>query len=383
MLEKKTVYLDNAATTRCDSEVAALICQMLTQRYGNPSSLHAMGYDAEKAVEQARRQVAQAVGCLPEEIFFTSGATEANNLALFGAARSYRRRGKGLVSSAAEHASVLASLSALEKEGFSCTCLTPGPKGRVTGQEVAQAVREDTLLVSLMLVNNETGAIQDIEEIARACREKNPQVLIHCDAVQALGKLPIRLKRLPVDLMTFSGHKIYAPKGIGALFVRKGIRLSPLLYGGEQQHGIRPGTENTAYIAGFGLACEKAQAALEERRMRVQQLHDQFLEGAIKIPGACINSPDQSTPYIMNISFEGLRSETMMHFLESRGVYVSSGSACTRGAKSHVLVSMDLAAQRVDSALRISFAADTCPEDVEVALSALREGVDSLARARR
>lgn len=380
---KKTIYLDNAATTRCGPEAARLIAQMLTEEYGNPSSLHTMGFQAEQRIEHARAQVAELLKCGPKEILFTSGATESNNLAIIGGARAMRRRGNRIAVSAAEHASVLEAARHLENEGFETTIVPSGPDGKVDPQAAADAVNGQTVLFCCMLVNNETGAVNDIAAIAAAVKRKNPRTLIHCDAVQGAGKLPLNLKKLPVDLLSLSGHKLYAPKGVGALFIREKTRVLPLLFGGSQQGGLRPGTENTAYIAALGAACEQAGNQMQARFLQVQALCSLFREKILSVEGACINSPPDAAPYIVNISLPGLRSETLLHFLESRGIFVSSGSACKKGAQSHVLSAMGLSPARVDSALRISFCPDNTREDVEAALAAIAEGAAVLARARR
>ena len=307
--EGNTIYLDNAATTRCDPEAAQLVMQMLTREYGNPSSLHAMGFRAEQQVERARAQVAGLLKSDPKEILFTSGATESNNLAVIGGARAMRRRGSRIAVFAAEHASVLEAARHLEAEGFEVCLLPPGPDGRLSPAQAAEAVDEKTVLFCCMLVNNETGAVNDIAAIAAAVKAKNPRTLFHCDAVQGAGKLPLSLKKLPVDTLSLSGHKLYAPKGVGALFIRSRVRLLPLLYGGAQQGGLRPGTENTAHIAALGLACERAGMKMQERFEKAQQLCRIFREKILQVEGACINSPTDASPYIVNVSIPGLRSE--------------------------------------------------------------------------
>lgn len=381
--EKRMVYLDNAATTRCSPKAAQLIARMLTEEYGNPSSLHTMGFQAEQCVEHARAQVAGLLKSEPKEILFTSGATESNNLAVIGGARAMRRRGNRIAVFAAEHASVLEAARHLEGEGFETVLLQPEADGKLAPERAAAAVDEHTVLFCCMLVNNETGAVNDIAAIAAAVKNKNPRTLIHCDAVQGAGKLPLNLKKLPVDMLSLSGHKLYAPKGVGALFIRNKTRVLPLFYGGAQQSGLRPGTENTAYIAALGLACERAGQKMQERFLQAGELCRLFREKILLVEGACINSPPDASPYIVNVSIPGLRSETLLHFLESRGIFVSSGSACKRGAHSHVLSAMGLSPERVDSALRISFSPENTREDVEAAAVCIAEGAATLARARR
>lgn len=381
--EATAIYLDNAATTRCDPEAAQIVLRMLTEEYGNPSSLHTMGFAAEQAVEHARRQAAALLHAEPKEIYFTSGATESNNLAVIGGARAMRRKGTRVLYSAAEHASVLEAAGALGQEGFTPIPLPVGADGRLDPDHVAGAVDGQTALVSCMLVNNETGAVNDIAAIAAAVKRKNPRTLIHCDAVQGAGKLPLDLRRLPVDLLSMSGHKLYAPKGVGILYLRSSARILPLTHGGAQQKGLRPGTENTAYIAAMGFACARAGERMAERYEKVQALHAAMRENLTDIPGICINSPPDAAPYILNISVTGLRSETLLHFLAGRGIFVSSGSACKKGAHSHVLAAMGLPPERIDSALRISFSPDNTSEEVKAAAAAIAEGAATLARAAR
>ncbi len=374
--KERMIYLDNAATTRCGEEAAALVMRMLREEYGNPSSLHGMGLAAEKEVRRAAGRLAGVLRCKEEEILFTSGATEANNLALIGGAWARKKRLCGVVASPLEHASVICAAERLGENGFSLSWT----KGTAP-EDYAALVDEKTAIVTCMLVNNETGAVNDVAAIAEAVRRKNPETLVHCDAVQALGKLPVDLRHLPVDLLSVSAHKIYGPKGVGALFVRRGVRLCPLLCGGGQQKGLRPGTESVPLIAGFGLAAEIAEARREERFAHARELRGRLCEG-VRGWGE-INSPENGSPFILNVSFEGLRSETLLHFLEAKGICVSSGSACSRGKGSHVLAAMGLPPARVDSALRLSFSHEIRPEDIDAALAALREGVDTLARARR
>ena len=374
--------MDHSATTRVSSHVAQVVLEMMTENYGNPSSLHHRGVLAQQALERARRQIASALGAREEEIIFTSGGTEANNLAIQGLARARRRRGDGLVTSGMEHSSVLGAVHHMEEEGFRAVLLAPGPDGRIQPESVATAVDEKTLLVSCMLVNNETGAVNPIGEISAAAKAKNPDVVIHCDAVQAFGKLPIDVRRLGVDLMTVSGHKIHAPKGVGALYVKKGIRLVPLVYGGSQERALRPGTENVPLACGFGAAAEDMLRGMAENTARFEALRRRLISGAEKIEGVCINSAPGGAPYIVNLSCPGIRSEIMLHFLEGRGIYVSSGSACSKGAKSHVLAAMGLGQERIDSALRVSFCRESTEEEVDRLLEGLAAGIAMLEKNR-
>ncbi|WRS27041.1 cysteine desulfurase family protein [Oscillospiraceae bacterium MB08-C2-2] len=373
------IYLDNCATTRVDERVAQLMLDCMTRCYGNPSSLHPLGTQAALALEKAGQQVAKALGCREDEVLFTSGGTEANNLALLGAAEAMKRRGNKIVATAWEHSSILEPLRQLEQAGFAVTLISPEPDGHISPQKLAEAVNEQTILLSCMLVNSEVGAVAPIAEIARLAKAKNPRLLVHCDGVQGFGKLPFNVTKWGVDLVTVSGHKIHGPKGVGALYIRKGVRVLPRVFGGSQQKKLRPGTENMPGICGMGLAAELACANLEESFCHVTALKESFLENLKKIPGLCSNSPIDATPYIVNISVPGYRSETLLHFLGARGICVSSGSACSKGAKSHVLVSMGLPDAVIDNALRVSLCAHTTEEELNAFVSGLGEAVESLA----
>lgn len=372
-------YLDNSATTKVCPEAAKKALEMMTECYGNPSSLHSLGTAAERELNSAREKVARLVGGRPDSIVFTSGGTEANNLAVFGGAAAKRRAGNHILVSAVEHASVSSVCGELERQGFDVTRLLPGKDGRITPEQVEEACREDTILVSIMMVNNETGVLFPIGEIVRAVRRKAPGAYVHCDAVQAAGRLPINAVRLDVDFLTFSSHKIHGPKGCGALYVKKGSRLLPRAFGGGQERGLRPGTEAMPLIAAFGEAAA-AVPPYEEQDKLYRALHAKLLDGLSKRSDVVVNSPPGAVPYIVNLSVPGIRSETLLHFLAERGVYVSSGSACSRGKKSPVLTALGLPDALVDSALRVSFSHTNTPEDVSRFLAALAEAADSLVR---
>ncbi|MFT8889259.1 MAG: cysteine desulfurase family protein [Ethanoligenens sp.] len=373
------VYLDNSATTRVCKEAVDAALHAMTVCFGNPSSLHGMGVAAEELVGKARGQVAAALGCEPREIIFTSGGTEANNLALFGAARALSRRGRRIVTTAIEHSSVEGPAAMLEKEGFEVVRLRPDASGAVPEQALFKEITPDTVLVSMMLVNNETGALQPVQAIRRAVRRAGAPALVHVDAVQAFGKVPFNPSALGADLVSVSGHKIHGPKGAGALFVARGTRILPVLVGGGQEHGLRPGTEPVPAIAGFGAAAEQAQTALAESGKHFQRMRALALRLCASLPVVTINSPENGAPHILNVSVEGVRSETMLHFLAQRDIYVSSGSACARGAKSRVLVAMGLPDARVDTALRVSFSRYNTEEEVERLFDAVAAGVQTLA----
>ncbi len=373
------IYLDNSATTRvCDQAVKRMV-QVMTVSYGNPSSLHQKGIEAEDEMDRARRAVADRLGCMEREIVFTSGGTEANNLALFGGAAAKKRAGKRIVVTQLEHSSVYETSDALERQGFEVVRLVPGPDGKIPTGSIYEAVNQDTILVSMMLVNNETGAIQPVEQMQKAVKKAGAPALIHCDAVQAFGKMPCRPAALGVDLMTISSHKIHGPKGAGALYIRKGARILPRQYGGSQEQGIRPGTEGVPAIAGFGAAVE-ALGDVTQHATQASKLWDALYKAAEAMPGVRINSPEDALPYVFNLSVEGVRSETMLHFLAQKGIYVSSGSACSKGALSRPLTAMGLSRKTVDSALRVSFSRFNRMEHVEALVEGIEEGIARLRK---
>ena len=375
-------YLDNSATTAVTPEVAALAARIMTEQFGNPSSLHRRGFWAERALTEARGQVAAVLRCRPEEIVFTSGGTESNNLALLGAARAARRRGNRIVTTAVEHHSVLAVCRQLESEGFEVAYVSPDAGGVITPESFAAACDEKTVLASCMMVNSETGALHDIPAIAAACRRKNPGILFHADCVQAFGRLEIAPARWGVQLVSVSGHKIHAPKGVGALYVAKGVRLLPPLYGSGQERGRRPGTENLPGICAMGLAAERMNARRAENAAHFTALRQKLITNLSQSPAVCINSPEAAAPYIINLSVEGIRSEIMIHYLEQFEIYVSSGSACAKGERSHVLTAMGLPEDRIDSALRVSMTDTTAEEEIDEFCRRLLQGAATLAKRR-
>ena len=326
----------------------------------------------------AKNQLAQALCCPPDTLYFTSGGTEANNLAILGGAAAHRRQGNKVVISSYEHSSVVASGRELEKEGFTVEWLPPGPDGCISLQQMERAVDKNTILASVMLVNNEVGTVNPIGQLTKIAHRKNPNLLFHCDAVQAFGKIPVNTRTLDVDLLTVSGHKIHAPKGVGALYLKKGVRILPRTFGGEQQKRLRPGTEPVPLIAGLGLAAKMAVENLSQSASHYRMLNERLREGACQIPGVFLNSPCGALDCIVNLSVVGIRSEIMLHFLENEGIYVSSGSACAKGAKSHVLTALGLPENRIDSALRISFSRYTTLEEIDSLLTALRKGIGQL-----
>lgn len=372
-------YLDNSATTQVLPSVAQKAMEMMVEEFGNPSSLHTKGFRARKLLEEARGLVADRLGAQPEEITFTSGGTESNNLAIFGAAQARRRLGNKIVTTAVEHDSVLNPCRALEKQGFEVVYLKPDSTGRLPEGALAEAIDEKTILVSVMLVNNETGAVFPVQAAGRAIRRNKAPALLHVDAVQGFGKLPFTVKKLGVDLLTLSGHKIHGPKGIGALYVKKGTRILPQALGGGQERGMRSGTESVPLICALGEAVRQLPQP-EEALNQVGELNA-LLRGKLEqLPGVVIHSPADGLPYVLNFSAGRVRGETMLHFLAERGVYVSSGSACGKAKPSHVLEAMGLPKEQVESALRVSFSRFSVPEDVDALVEGLTVGLDTLAR---
>ncbi len=370
-------YLDNSATTPVLPEAAQKAMLMMTEEYGNPSSLHSRGFRAKQALEDARSAVADKLGAQTEEIVFTSGGTESNNLALFGAANSLRRRGNRIVSTEIEHDSVLNVLRELEKQGFEVLYLKPDSAGHIAPEQLDAAIDEKTVLVSMMMVNNETGVILPVREAARVIRRKKAPALLHTDAVQAFGKLAFTPQRLGADLVTISAHKIHGPKGAGALYVKKGVRLVPRTFGGGQERGTRSGTESVPLLCAFGEAARRLPLP-EETLPGIEHLNRLLREKLSQLPGVAFNSPEDALPYLLNFSAGSVRAETMLHFLSEREVYVSSGSACGKLRPSHVLTAMGLPKERVASALRVSFSRFSTKADVDALVEGLRAGLEAI-----
>ncbi len=372
-------YLDNSASTPTDPEVAKLAYDMMCTGYGNPSSLHKKGFEAQLAIEKARTQVAKVFGCDTKQIVFTSSGTEANNLAICGLAITKKRNIGRMIVSTTEHSSVLRSMNWCEGEGWEIIRIAPKSDGLPDIEAMAEAVNDKTALVSCMAVGSETGAITDLSALSKAVKAKNPNTLVHCDAVQGFCRLPILPKNMGIDMVTASGHKISAPKGVGVLYRADGVRLSPLLQGGGQEQGLRPGTEHVPLICAMGLATEKMNANMAKQQEIYKDLRGQIITILEQMEGVCINSPRSGAPHILNISVMGYRSETLIHFLEEHGVYVSSGSACAKGSRSHVLTAMGLSNERIDSALRISFGTTTTPQHITAFTDALKQAMAKLA----
>ena len=373
-------YLDNSATTKPCKKAVENMLYAVENCWGNPSSLHDKGIDADEMLLKARRAVAKSLSCDEKEIFFTSGGTEGNNLAIFGAAYKNRRKGNRVITTSVEHPSVGKAFDRLESEGFEVIRLKTDSFGRVSKDELFEAVNDKTILVSMMYVNNEVGAIEPVEEIARAVKLKNASALIHVDAVQAYGKLPINVRKLGADLLTVSSHKIHGPKGVGALYIKNGTKLQPVAVGGGQEKDIRPGTEPMPAIMGFMGAVESL--TVKESLEKITALRDSFVEKLENTQGITVNSPDDALPYIVNISLQKLNSETVLNFMSGMGIYVSSGSACSKGHKSPVLTAMGLSDEIINSSLRVSLSKYTTEEELDFFVETAEKALRTLAKRR-
>ena len=385
-------YLDNSATTRVYPEVAELMNKIMLEDYGNPSSVHTKGVEAEKYVTEATKRIAKALKVNEKEIIFTSGGTESDNLALIGAAMAYKRAGNHIITSKIEHPAILNTVKFLESEGFNVDYLDVDEKGVVKLDDLKAKLSKETILVSVMHTNNEVGSLQPVEEIAKIVKDYNKDIIFHVDAVQGFTKSLIYPKRLNIDLLSISGHKIHGPKGIGVLYANEKIRLKPITFGGGQQRGLRSGTLNTPGIAGIGLACEMGTKDITGGSERLYELKAFFLQEAEKIDKVVVNGcvkdengnykVRETAPHIMNISVRGLRSEVMLHALEEKGVYVSAGSACASHSKkeSSTLKAMGADAETMDGALRISMSEFTTKEELEYVLDTLKELIPFYSR---
>lgn len=373
-----TAYLDNSATTKPCKAAKDKMLFAIDECWGNPSSLHAKGIDADLLLLAAKKSVAKALSANEKEIFFTSGGTESNNLAIFGVANAMKRRGNKIITSTVEHPSVLNCFDKLESEGFTVSKIGVDKNGVIDLAQLESEIDEKTILVSIMAVNNEVGAIEPVDKIKAIIKRKGSPALFHVDAVQAFGKVPLSVKKLGVDLMSISSHKIHGPKGVGALYVKEGTLLTPRTYGGSQQGGVRPGTEPMVAISGFYGAIEalNIKKSLDE----VTSLRDSFIKKLQEIPGVSINSPENALPYIVNISLEGLRSETVLNLLSSMGIYVSSGSACAKGHKSYVLSNMGLSDRQIDSALRVSLSRFTTENELDYFIEGITKALSTLMK---
>lgn len=381
-------YLDNAATTRCTEGVRDAVVHTMMTDFGNPSSKHMKGVEAERYLREARETISRTLKVNEKEIYFTSGATESNNWALIGAAMANRRAGMHLITTAIEHAAVLMPMQYLTEQGFRVTYLPVDEKGQISLQDLEEAICEDTILVSMMCVNNEVGAIEPIAEAVKLVKNRNPKILFHTDAVQAYGKMQLYPKKLGIDMLSVSAHKIHGPKGIGFLYVNDKVKIHPLILGGGQQKGMRSGTDNVPGVAGLAQAVKEAYAVLDESHAHMLSLKQQLMDGLKQLG---VNHKivfhseegEASAPHIVSVSFPGIRSEVLLHALEDRGVYVSAGSACSSNKKipvSTVLKELHLPADQLESTLRFSFSRFTTAEEIDYALNVLGELLPVLSR---
>ena len=366
------IYLDNGATTMVCPEAAEAAMHAMTVAYGNPSSTHTKGREAKAILDKARAQLAAALGAKPEEIYFTSCGSESDNWALIRGAEAGKRVGKHILSSAVEHDAIRKTLEYMEQQGFEVTLLKPGREGVITPEQLREALRPDTALVSLMLVNNETGALTDIPAMRKVLTEANSRALLHTDAVQGFLKLPFSAKTLGADMISLSGHKIHAPKGIGALYIRSGLHIRPYIMGGGQENGLRSGTEALPQIAAFGAAAEVGAREGKDAQARMAALRQRCIDAVLaEAPEAVVIGG--GAPHILCLSLPGYRSEVLMNYLESKGIYVSKGSACKRGKRSHVLEAMGIPAKIIDGAIRVSLSRFTTEEEIDAFAAGLLE----------
>lgn len=380
-------YFDNSATTRVLDSVKDIVVKTMTEDYGNPASKHRKGMEAEQYIREARKIIADSMKVQEKEILFTSGGSESNNMALICTAWANQRAGKHIISTAIEHPSVYNPLGVLEELGFEVTILPVDHDGHISLKELEEAIRPDTILVSTMYVNNEVGTVEPVEEISRVIKAKNPSALYHVDAIQAYGKYVIRPKKQGIDLLSVSSHKIHGPKGVGFLYIRSGVKIKPLIYGGGQQAGMRSGTENVPGVAGFGAAVKEMYTDHAEKIQKLIGLKDYMIDRLGEIEGTVINSKkgEASAPQIVSVSFEGVRSEVLLHALEDKGIYVSSGSACSSNHPgiSGTLKGIGVAQKLLDSTIRISFSIFNTKEEVDYTIDVLKELVPVLRRYQR
>lgn len=366
-------YLDNSATTKVSTKSAQKAVEIMTKKFGNPSSFHSMGFSAEKELRTAREIILNSLGG-NGEIIFTSGGTESDNLAIFGAVEQNKRNGKRIVTSMIEHPAVLEPMKQLEQRGFEVIYLKPNEEGNIEKSQIYENITADTILVSLMSVNNETGAILPLEAVSPAIKRANSKAIFHCDNVQGYLKTNINPKKLCIDLMSISGHKVHAPKGVGALYISKNSKIKPIIFGGGQEKNLRSGTENMSSICAFGVAVGEY-----EKSTNIKEIHSFAKEELLKIDEIKINSPTNGSPYILNFSLGKIKGETMLHFLSQKEIYVSTGSACSGAKPSNVLYAMGFDKERIESSIRLSFCKDTVKEELEFFISALKEGISSLS----
>ena len=375
-------YLDNSATTKAFDEVIEAVKSEMSEYYGNPSSMHIKGFEAEKKIKETTKIIASTLKCEESEIIYTSGGTEADNMALIGIARAYKRSGKHIITSSIEHAAILQSAEFLKEEGYEITYLSTDSNGVVNLEELENSIREDTILVSVMGVNNEIGTVEPIEKISEIIKKKNPNTLFHVDAVQAYGKIKLIPKKMGIDLLSVSGHKIHGPKGIGFLYVSYKIKIKPIIFGGGQQKNMRSGTENVCGIMGLGAAVKKIFDNFDEDTSRMRELRERMIKGLTECEGVTINGADfeNSAPHIVSASVKGVRAEVLLHSLEEKGIYISSGSACAsnKPAVSATLKAIGVDKDLLDSTVRFSFSVLTTKDEIDYALENFKETIEKL-----
>ena len=377
-----SIYLDNAATTKPCREAVKAVCDCMEENFGNPSSLHRAGLDAQLAVDNVRKIIGKSIAADPSCIYFTSGATESNNMAILGAVGAYGKRKPRIVTTSVEHSSVAKVMEHLEQKGFEIVRISPDRNGEISHERIVNAVDDRTCLVSLMMVNNETGYILPVRRAFYGIKKLYPQCITHCDAVQGFMKIPFKVSELGADILSFSGHKIYAGKGVGGFYLKKGIRLENLNFGGGQEKGLRSGTENVPMIVSVGAAVKAFGADISERYKNAEDLKEKLCSKLQAIDGIYINSHKDASPYIINISVPGIRSEIMLHYLEEKGIYVSSGSACSKGAKSGVLKEFGINDSFADSAIRISISHETTTAELAALVSGIEDAMASLVKSK-
>ncbi|HOP72864.1 MAG TPA: cysteine desulfurase family protein [Thermoclostridium caenicola] len=377
------IYFDNSATTKPYQEVVDLVAKISYEEFGNPASLHSFGMRAERILEQSRKQLAETLKADPEEIIFTSGGTESINMAIKGTAEAMKRSGKHILSTPIEHPAALESLKVLEEMGFTVEMLNVDDKGRIDPEELKRKIRKDTILVNIMMVNNETGVIQPVAEAAQIIKSVNPKTVFHVDAVQAYGKLPIDTRKLKADIISFSAHKIHGPRGVGMMYLRHGTKIRPILTGGGQEKQYRSGTVNVPGIAGFACAAVRKTSHMEEDNRTIRQVRERLIaELKSRMPDQIrINSPEDGLPGILSISFRSVKSEVILHALEQHEIYVSSGSACSskKNSISHVIKALNIPAPWSDGTIRFSFCGENNEEEATACAQALQEILNTYA----
>ena len=382
------IYFDNAATTRASEQVAEKVTEMLCHNFGNPASVNKLGLQVEKEIKKTTEILSRGIHCKINEIYYTSGGTEGDNWAIFGTAEGYQRQGKHLITTKIEHPAVKKPMETLEQKGYDITWLSVDKKGKIDLEELKQSIRKDTILVSIILINNETGVIQDVEKIGKIIKQQNENTLFHVDAVQAFGKYAIDVEKMNIDLLTMSAHKINGPKGVGMLYKRQGLKVKPYILGGEQQQGQRSGTENGAGVAGLGVAADICFQNMKKNQQTIFDVKRTLAEGILNgIADVQINGDtlEQSSPYVLNVTFKGLRSEVLLHALESKDIFVSAGSACDSKKKvgSPVLTAMGLPFNEIEGAVRFSFCQYNTVEEAQECVKQLKEIVPFLRKYNR